>query len=62
MRKVIQISATTVRTESGPCCDTVFALCDDGSIYVTEQRSGSPGWLEWSLIPEVPQGQKENTP
>ena len=46
MRKVIQI---TTASDSG--CNDLFALCDDGTIWVYT-GSGKGGWLALAAIPQ----------
>jgi hypothetical protein len=48
-RKIIQIAATA----SGDDPDTVYALCDDGSLWMM-LLMGVPGEWVWERFPEVP--------
>ena len=54
-RKVIQITATsTGDTENCFREDRVFALCDDGLVYMSLSSNGTRH-SDWELLPEIPQ-------
>lgn len=44
-RKVVQISATNMKNEYAD----IYALCDDGTIFASYNKSG------WEKLPEIPQ-------
>jgi hypothetical protein len=45
MRKIIQITAAVGLTDS-----SIYALCDDGTVWVYTYDSG-----EWKFLPVIPQ-------
>jgi hypothetical protein len=49
MRKIVQIVATA--TEG---VDTVFALCDDGTVWAHCPQGDSDGWRRMPRIPQPP--------
>lgn len=52
MRKIIQIAACGVQENGQTQCDAYFtALCDDGSVWITDNRRGS----DWHSLPAIPQ-------
>jgi hypothetical protein len=51
MRKIIQVSVSGVsNTIQTQCGVWVIALCDDGTVWQTDEASPT-----WKLLPEVPQ-------
>lgn len=60
MRKIIQIAAAqTVENQLTQCEYAIFALCDDGTLWETNNRRGGwprgtePGWAQMGPIPEI---------
>ena len=54
-RKIIQITATATNdTEDCYREDRVYALCDDGNIYISFSNAGIK-FNDWKLLSSVPQ-------
>ena len=54
-RKIIQISGDSIpSSDRNDTCFSVYALCDDGSLW---EFSGRPP--AWHRLPDVPQGETE---
>jgi hypothetical protein len=61
MRKVIQIAVDSLPDNRGcDCYQELFALCDDGSIWLCEPNKGNNFKLEWQQLPPVPQEQSND--
>lgn len=55
MRKIIQICAIPCgETPSSFNCPAIFALCNDGTLWVRDMIEG--GKFTWVSLPEIPQG------
>ena len=58
MRKVIQIVVDSQPENSGcNCYQELFALCNDGSIWLGKPNSENNFKLEWQQLPPIPQEQ-----
>lgn len=55
MRKAVQVATNQVIDEGGNFSESLFALCDDGTIWHMWEP-GDPGARNWSLLPTIPQG------
>lgn len=56
MRKIIQITATTMVTEGFTPSDSVYALCDDGSVWVyAVTKFDFDESRTWYRMPPIPQ-------
>lgn len=53
MRKIIQISAVESTPHNQGAETTIFALCDDGTLFFGRWKNFE---FSWSPLPNIPQG------
>lgn len=54
-RRIVQISTCGVTNHASTQCDSfVYALCDDGSVWMTDEASH-----KWTCFPPIPQGETD---
>jgi hypothetical protein len=61
-RKIVQVTAAGVEEKQSTQCECfLFALCDDGTLWMTDNRIvfGRPGEPYWTRLQDVPQDDED---